>query len=77
MDIFNRLDHILLNINLAVLLTKIKLKSKNIKFDVIRNFHRYGIQYYYQNCQVAILIYNITRKESFDEIKFFCYNQLK
>lgn len=32
---------------------------------------------YYQNCQVAILVYDVTRKESFEEIKDFWYAQLK
>ena len=32
---------------------------------------------YYQNAQVAILTYDITRKESFEEIKDFWYQQLK
>ena len=61
---------------------------KNIKFEVKNKLwkiwdtagqekYRSLAKIYYQNCQVAILVYDITRKESFDEIKFFWYNQLK
>lgn len=32
---------------------------------------------YYQNCNVAILVYDITRKQSFEEIKALWYPLLK
>ena len=58
-----------------------KAQGKTIKFqiwDIVRQErYRSLTKYFYKNAGVAILVYDITRKESFNEIKNFWYNEIK
>ena len=58
-----------------------KAQGKTIKFqiwDIVRQErYRSLTKYFYKNAGVAILVYDITRKELFNEIKNFWYNEIK
>ena len=58
-----------------------KAQGKTIKFqiwDIVRQErYRSLTKSFYKNAGVAILVYDITRKESFNEIKNFWYNEIK
>ena len=62
--------------------------DRNLKFEVFYNLtqiwdtagqekYRSLTKIFYKDASVAILVYDITRKESFEEIKNYWYNQLK
>ena len=53
-------------------------KNQKIKFELWdtagEEKYRAIARVFYQNSSVCILVYDITRKASFDEIKNFCFN---
>ena len=55
--------------------------GKSIKFEIWdtagQEKYRALTKIFYKDAGVAILVYDITRKESFDEIKEYWYNQIK
>ena len=55
--------------------------GKTIKFEIWdtagQEKYRALTKIFYKDAGVAILVYDITRKESFDEIKNYWYNQIK
>ena len=55
--------------------------GKTIKFEIWdtagQEKYRSLTKIFYKDAAVAILVYDITRKDSFDEIKNYWYNQLK
>ena len=56
-------------------------EGKSIKFEIWdtagQEKYRSLTKIFYKDAGVAILVYDITRKESFDEIKSYWYNQIK
>ena len=58
-----------------------KAQGKTIKYQIWDTWgkERYRLlpKIYYKNIEIAILVYDITRKETFDEIKNFWYNEIK
>ena len=55
--------------------------EKSIKFEIWdtagQEKYRALTKIFYKDASVAILVYDITRKESFEEIQKYWYNQLK
>ena len=55
--------------------------GKSIKFEIWdtagQEKYRALTKIFYKDAQVAILVYDITRKESFEELKNYWYNQIK
>ena len=55
--------------------------GKSIKFEIWdtagQEKYRALTKIFYKDASVAILVYDITRKESFEEIQKYWYNQLK
>lgn len=55
--------------------------SKNIKFDIWdtagQEKFRSLTKIFYKETSVAVLVYDITRKESFEEVKNYWYHQIK
>ena len=55
--------------------------GKTIKFEIWdtagQEKYRALTKIFYKDAAVAILVYDITRKDSFDEIKNYWYNQIK
>ena len=55
--------------------------GKNIKFEIWdtagQEKYRALTKIFYKDAGVAILVYDITRKESFEEIQKYWYNQIK
>ena len=55
--------------------------GKSIKFDIWdtagQEKYRALTKIFYKDASIAILVYDITRKESFDELKNYWYNQIK
>ena len=55
--------------------------GKTIKFEIWdtagQEKYRALTKIFYQDAAVAILVYDITRRKSFDEIKNYWYNQIK
>ena len=58
-----------------------EFQGKCIKFEIWdtagQEKYRALTKIFYKDAKVAILVYDITRKESFDEIKSYWYNQIK
>ena len=58
-----------------------EFQRKTIKFEIWdtagQEKYRSLTKIFYKDAGVAILVYDITRKESFDEIKKYWYNQIK
>ena len=58
-----------------------EFQGKSIKFEIWdtagQEKYRALTKIFYKDAGVAILVYDITRKESFDEIKNYWYNQIK
>ena len=58
-----------------------EFQGKSIKFEIWdtagQEKYRSLTKIFYKDAGVAILVYDITRKESFDEIKNYWYNQIK
>jgi small GTP-binding protein len=58
-----------------------KFQGKSIKFEIWdtagQEKYRALTKIFYKDAGVAILVYDITRKDSFDEIKNYWYNQIK
>ena len=58
-----------------------KANGKTIKYEIWdtagQEKYRALAKVYYKNAGVAILVYDITRKETFDEIKNYWYNEIK
>ena len=56
-------------------------QGKSIKFEIWdtagQEKYRSLTKIFYKDAGVAILVYDITRKESFEEIKKYWYNQIK
>ena len=56
-------------------------ENRTIKFEIWdtagQEKYRALTKIFYKDAGVAILVYDITRKESFDEIKNYWYNQIK
>jgi small GTP-binding protein len=55
--------------------------DKNLKFEIWdtagQEKYRALTKIFYKDASVAIMVYDVTRKESFEEIKNYWYNQLK
>ena len=55
--------------------------GKSIKFDIWdtagQEKYRALTKIFYKDASIAILVYDITRKESFDELKSYWHNQIK
>jgi len=55
--------------------------NKSLQFDIWdtagQERYRALTKFFYKDAAIAILVYDITRKESFDEMKNYWYNQLK
>ena len=55
--------------------------EKNVKFDIWdtagQEKFRALTKIFYKETSVAVLVYDITRKESFEEIKNYWYHQIK
>ena len=55
--------------------------NKTLQFDIWdtagQERYRALTKFFYKDAAIAILVYDITRKESFDEMKNYWYNQLK
>ena len=55
--------------------------GKTIKFEIWdtagQEKYRALTKIFYKDAAVAILVYDITRRKSFDEIKNYWYNQIK
>jgi len=55
--------------------------GKSLQFDIWdtagQERYRALTKFFYKDAAIAILVYDITRKESFDEMKNYWYNQLK
>lgn len=55
--------------------------KKNLKFDIWDTAGQESLRQltkiFYKDCKGAILVYDITRKDSFDELKSYWYNQIK
>ena len=55
--------------------------GKSIKFDIWdtagQEKYRALTKIFYKDASIAILVYDITRKESFDELKNYWYNQIR
>jgi small GTP-binding protein len=62
-------------------LTFDEYNGKSIKFEIWdtagQEKYRSLTKIFYKDAGVAILVYDISRKESFDEIKNYWYNQVK
>ena len=62
-------------------LTFDEYQGKSIKFEIWdtagQEKYRSLTKIFYKDAKAAILVYDITRKSSFDEIKNYWYNQLK
>ena len=58
-----------------------ELNGQSIKFEIWdtagQEKYRALTKIFYKDAGVAILVYDITRKESFEEIKNYWYNQIK
>ena len=58
-----------------------EFQGKCIKFEIWdtagQEKYRALTKIFYKDAKVAILVYDITRKDSFDEIKNYWYNQIK
>ena len=58
-----------------------ELNGQSIKFEIWdtagQEKYRALTKIFYKDAGVAILVYDITRKDSFDEIKNYWYNQIK
>ena len=58
-----------------------ELNGQSIKFEIWdtagQEKYRALTKIFYKDAGVAILVYDITRKESFDEIKNYWFNQIK
>ena len=58
-----------------------EFNGKTIKFEIWdtagQEKYRALTKIFYKDAGVAILVYDITRKESFEEIKNYWYNQIK
>ena len=58
-----------------------EFQGKSIKFEIWdtagQEKYRALTKIFYKDAGVAILVYDITRKESFDEIKNYWHNQIK
>ena len=58
-----------------------KFQDKSIKFDIWdtagQERFRAVTKFFYKGADVAILVYDMTRKESFEGIKEYWYNQIK
>jgi Ras-related protein Rab-22 len=58
-----------------------ELNGQSIKFEIWdtagQEKYRALTKIFYKDAGVAILVYDITRKESFAEIKNYWYNQIK
>ena len=58
-----------------------EFQGKSIKFEIWdtagQEKYRSLTKIFYKDAGVAILVYDITRKESFEEIKKYWYNQIK
>ena len=58
-----------------------EFKGKCIKFEIWdtagQEKYRSLTKIFYKDAKAAILVYDITRRESFDEIKTYWYNQMK
>ena len=58
-----------------------EFQGKSIKFEIWdtagQEKYRALTKIFYKDAGVAILVYDITRKESFDEIQKYWYNQIK
>ena len=56
-------------------------EGKSIKFEIWdtagQEKYRSLTKIFYKDAAVAILVYDITRKESYDEIQKYWYNQIK
>ena len=56
-------------------------QGKSIKFEIWdtagQEKYRSLTKIFYKDAAVAILVYDITRKESYDEIQKYWYNQIK
>ena len=55
--------------------------SKSLQFDIWdtagQERYRALTKFFYKDAAIAILVYDITRKDSFEEMKNYWYNQLK
>ena len=58
-----------------------EFQGKSIKFEILdsagQEKYRALTKIFYKDAGVAILVYDITRKESFEEIQKYWYNQIK
>ena len=56
-------------------------EGKSVKFEIWTPFgqerYRSLCSIFYRNKEIVILVYDITRKESFEEIKKYWYNEVK
>ena len=56
-------------------------KGKSIKFEIWtpsgEERYRSITRFYYRNVGIVILVYDITRKQTFEEIKKYWYNEIK
>ena len=55
--------------------------GKSIKFEILdtagKEKYRALTKIFYKDASIAVLVYDITRKESFEELKKYWYNQIK
>ena len=62
-------------------LTFDEYQGKSIKFEIWdtagQEKYRSLTKIFYKDAGVAVLVYDITRKESFEEIQKYWYNQIK
>ena len=56
-------------------------EGKSVKFEIWTPFgqeiYHALPRFFYKNAGIVILVYDITRKESFEEIKKYWYNEIK
>lgn len=59
----------------------IEIQGKNLRFDIWdtagQEKYRSLTKFFYKDATIAILVYDITRKQSFEELKNYWYDQLK
>ena len=59
----------------------IEIQGKNLRFDIWdtagQEKYRSLTKFFYKDATIAILVYDITRKQSFEEWKNYWYDQLK